>query len=277
MPDIRAPVDKEAAKKDYLKGMSYKELAEKYGVALNTIKSWVTRYAWNKKGAHTKNKRRCAQKSAPIKEPKHKPSIEIEINKLTEKQRLFAEIYVRSPIAYKAAIKAGYSPNSAFVEGSRLLTNVKVRVYVDYLKELKRQSIMLGVEDLVDLYMRIAFADMNDYMEFGQERTPVISDNGPIIYTDPATGRDEILTQMINAVKLKDSCEVDGSIISEIKSSRQGVSVKLEDRMKAMQWLTDYFNFNPENAYRREFDNKKLCLERERFDHVKVMDQSKVW
>ncbi|GJJ26556.1 hypothetical protein HUW30_11810 [Bacillus velezensis] len=28
------------AHKDYLKGMKYKDLAEKYGVSVNTIKSW---------------------------------------------------------------------------------------------------------------------------------------------------------------------------------------------------------------------------------------------
>ena len=38
-------------------GMKYKEIAEKYGVTLNTVKSWKTRYKWSKdgkKGAHTK-------------------------------------------------------------------------------------------------------------------------------------------------------------------------------------------------------------------------------
>ncbi|KEH91668.1 phage protein (plasmid) [Clostridium botulinum C/D str. BKT12695] len=55
MVDIRGP-DKEQAKQDYLKGMKYKELAEKYSVSLNTIKSWVKRYNWSEekkqKGAH---------------------------------------------------------------------------------------------------------------------------------------------------------------------------------------------------------------------------------
>ncbi|PAO67475.1 phage terminase small subunit [Bacillus sp. X2(2017)] len=49
------------AYKDYLKGMKYKELAEKYGVSVNTIKSWKQRHGWQrkkgaplKKGVHTK-------------------------------------------------------------------------------------------------------------------------------------------------------------------------------------------------------------------------------
>ncbi|MDK2917285.1 MAG: hypothetical protein PWQ37_18 [Candidatus Petromonas sp.] len=61
MENIRAPDVKEEAKQDYLSGMKYKELAEKYEVSINTIKSWVKRYGWakekNKKGAHKTKKR----------------------------------------------------------------------------------------------------------------------------------------------------------------------------------------------------------------------------
>ncbi|MED4082031.1 phage terminase small subunit [Halalkalibacterium halodurans] len=51
------------AEKDYVKGMKYKEIAEKYGVSLNTVKSWKKRYGWNRdkgapsqKSVHTKNR-----------------------------------------------------------------------------------------------------------------------------------------------------------------------------------------------------------------------------
>ncbi|WIF95035.1 terminase gpP N-terminus-related DNA-binding protein [Caminicella sporogenes] len=60
MEKIRAPDVKEKAKQDYLSGMKYKELAEKYEVSINTIKSWVKRYGWAKeknKGAHKTKKR----------------------------------------------------------------------------------------------------------------------------------------------------------------------------------------------------------------------------
>jgi len=47
---------KELAYRDYLKGMKYKDIAEKYGVTLNTVKSWKTRYKWSRDGVHTKEK-----------------------------------------------------------------------------------------------------------------------------------------------------------------------------------------------------------------------------
>ena len=53
------------AEKDYIDGMKYKDIAKKYGVTINTVKSWKTRYKWSKdkkKGVHTKVKKVCTQK-----------------------------------------------------------------------------------------------------------------------------------------------------------------------------------------------------------------------
>ncbi|MFL2071173.1 phage terminase small subunit [Marinilactibacillus psychrotolerans] len=54
----------EQAEQDYLSGMKYKEIAEKYEVSINTVKSWKQRNGWirdgTKKGAHKK------QKGAPL-------------------------------------------------------------------------------------------------------------------------------------------------------------------------------------------------------------------
>lgn len=290
----RSP-DRDKAKELYLKSngeMKLKDIAAQLGVLDTQIRKWKSTDRWdddlNKKlkGTSHQNKKEqskssVTKKSVPNEKEssseEHKNNNYLEVEELTEKQRLFAEIYVRTPIAYKAAIKAGYSPNSAFVEGSRLLTNVKVKSYIDYLKELKRQSIMLDVEDLVDKYMRIAFSDITDFIDFGQERVPVMSNGLPVMAKNPATGEKEILTQKVNTIKLRESFEVDGEIISEIKTSRQGVSIKLEDRLKAMEWLSNYFEFNPEHKYRKEFDAKKLQLERERFEHQKKMDESNLW
>ncbi len=61
MSEARAP-DYKLAEKDYMTGMKYKDIAVKYGVSLNTVKSWKTRYKWNKKGVHTKKEKVCTQK-----------------------------------------------------------------------------------------------------------------------------------------------------------------------------------------------------------------------
>lgn len=59
------------AYKDYVKGMKYKDLAEKYGVSVNTIKSWKQRHGWERKkgapiekGVHTKKGGQPGNKNA---------------------------------------------------------------------------------------------------------------------------------------------------------------------------------------------------------------------
>lgn len=37
---------RDKAKKDYLNGMSYKDICKKYNIPMNTLKSWVKRYKW---------------------------------------------------------------------------------------------------------------------------------------------------------------------------------------------------------------------------------------
>lgn len=54
------------AEKDYVKGMKYKDIAEKYGVSLNTVKSWKKRYGWNRdKGAHSEKRVHTKKRGAP--------------------------------------------------------------------------------------------------------------------------------------------------------------------------------------------------------------------
>lgn len=62
--EIRAP-NYELALLAYQTGMKYKDIAEKYGVTINTVKSWKTRYQWSndkKKSVHTKSEKVCIQK-----------------------------------------------------------------------------------------------------------------------------------------------------------------------------------------------------------------------
>lgn len=60
----------ELAESDYMDGMKYKDIADKYKVTINTVKSWKTRYEWSKdkkKSTRTKKKKVCTQKvGAPI-------------------------------------------------------------------------------------------------------------------------------------------------------------------------------------------------------------------
>ena len=49
--DERKIADYEKAHIDYISGMKYKDIAQKYGVKENTVKSWKRRYNWSRKNA----------------------------------------------------------------------------------------------------------------------------------------------------------------------------------------------------------------------------------
>lgn len=64
--EVRAP-NYELAENDYMHGMKYKDIAVKYNVTINTVKSWKQRYDWSKdkkKCMHTKNDNVCTQNRA---------------------------------------------------------------------------------------------------------------------------------------------------------------------------------------------------------------------
>ena len=56
---------------------------------------------------------------------------------------------------------------------------------------------------------------------------------------------------------LKESDEIDTQLIAEVKEGRDGVSIKLADRQKAIEWLSKYFLMHPDDKYRAEYDRKK--------------------
>ena len=64
------------------------------------------------------------------------------MGKMTEKQRRFADEYIRLGEITKAAINAGYSTKSAYKVGKETYDNPIVKSYIEErLEELKKQSI----------------------------------------------------------------------------------------------------------------------------------------
>lgn len=235
---------------DYCNGMKYKDIAEKYGVTINTVKSWKTRYKWskdNEKSVHTKIKNVCTQKN--IKEKAAVKEVEqvMKNPELTDKQRLFCIYYSRcfnATKAYQRAYACGYE--AAMINGSRMLRNDKVKKEILRLKQERLNREFLSEVDIFQKYMDIAFADITDYMTFGTEEVPVMSMYGPVKMKDPETGEEKPLIKIVNTVRFKNSSEVDGTILSEVKQGRDGASIKLADRMKALQWLSDHMDLGTE-------------------------------
>lgn len=218
------------AESDYVAGMKYKDIAAKYGVSINTVKSWKKRYAWSRNKKTKSTQKGCTQnkKGAHKKEAVAEDVSQVVINdELTDQQQLFCLYQSRMFNYTKAYMKAypGCTYASAAVLGSRLMKNPVIRKEIEQLKQNHMNREMLKQEDIFQKYMDIAFADMNDYISFGQEE--IDTDYGP---------------KKVNSVRLKESKDIDGTLITEVKQGRDGVSVKLADRMKAIDWLADHMD-----------------------------------
>ena len=248
----------EKAEQDYMAGMKYKEIAEKYDTTINTVKSWKKRYRWNRGECAHKIEKVCTQKTKGA--PKKAVPIDdgtketLQNSDLTPEQQMFCIYYSKTFNAAQSYQKAyGCKYESAMVRGSELLRNVKVRQEIERLKEIKRQQIIATEEDFVEIQMRIAFADIGDYLSFGREKVDVMGAFGPV--KDSETG--ETLKKEVNSVKLNESYKVDTQIIQEVKQGKDGVSLKLADKQKAYDWLTKYFLMHPDDKYKAEFDKKR--------------------
>lgn len=239
----------ELAEIDYMAGMKYKDIAQKYGVTLNTVKSWKVRYGWEKdksKSVHTKLKKVCTQnenKKGMQEAIADEVNQVIENPELTDKQRLFCCLYIKcfnATKAYQKAYDVDYA--TALVAGPRLLGNVRIKEEIQRLKQNRLNREMLSEEDIFQKYMDIAFADITDYVEFGREIIPVMGPFGPVIVKDEETGEKIEVKKEINVVRFKESVEVDGTLITEVKQGKDGASIKLADRMKALQWISDHMD-----------------------------------
>jgi len=254
----------EQAERDYMLGMKYQAIADKYQVTVNTVKSWKRRYKWDRvpKKDAPKKKNEGAFKKVCKQEKSMQVAVPVHEDGLTEKQRLFCLYYIKNFNATQAAIKAGYTDKYPGEMGYQLLQKPTLRTEIKRLKELKRQSIMINEDDIVERYMRIAFADMTDFAEFGTEEYPDIdaAGNTQIDYN----GNVKMCKR--SYLEFKDLTEVDGGLICEISMGRNGMKFKLEDRMKALDWLSNYFNMNPMNKHKQQYDNALLDLKRKQVE-----------
>lgn len=227
------------AEKDYISGMKYKDIAEKYGVSEATVKSWKTRYGWfreKKNGTHTKK-----QKSMHTKKTKKETGrdskntvtkgelkIICENDELTEKQKQFCVFFVKKHNATKAyMVTYGVDYMTAAAASSRLLKNVKIKAFIQMLKNERLNQMYFSADDLVQRYMDIAFADVGDVATF--------TDRG---------------------IQLRDN--FDPTTVKSIKDTKYGYAIQMLDPFKAMEWLDKYFEINPQHIRRREYDQLKM-------------------
>ena len=250
-PDARM----EQAKALFLKGKKLIEISELLGVPEGTIRSWKNRYNWDNATLQKKRnvaKEKFTSKTVTIQDVVPEVESVIQNPDLSDKQRLFCLYYVRCFNATKAYQKAyGCAYTTALGTGYKLLENTEIKAEIQRLKQSRLNREFLDEHDIFQKYMDIAFADITDYVEFGREKVQVMGAFGPVEVKNPETGKKEPLLKEVNTVRFRESGEVDGTLVSEVKQGKDGASIKLLDRMKALDWLAEHMDLASEEQKAR--------------------------
>lgn len=201
-----------------------KDIAEGLGISEEQVRKWKNQDKWDKVTL-PKTKSNVTNQRYKSSEKKKATADEVEQvisnPELTDKQRLFCLSYVRcfnATKAYQKAYECDYF--SAKAHGYELLQNVAIRDEIQNLKQNRLNRELLDESDIFQKYIDIAFADMNDFAEI----------SGGMVHI---------------------KADLDGTLLSELSDTANGVKVKLADRMKALQWLSDHMDLATEEQKAR--------------------------
>lgn len=136
--------------------------------------------------------------------------------KLTAKQKRFCNEYLIDLNATQAAIRAGYSVDSAKVIGCENLTKPNVAAYLE--KRMSKREVRTEItqDKVLNELAKIGFANIEDYVEVDQDQ-----------YDD----------KIVRIKSTKDIPEDKKAAISSIKQGANGIEVKLHDKVRALENL----------------------------------------
>lgn len=248
MPDGKDDLRKEAFAM-YRQGFKLVDIGKQLHIPAGTIRRWKHTDGWDERtnGANAQANEQANARQRTLERRRKRVRSDVQIiaenEVLTDKQKLFCLHYVRCFNATKAYQKAyGCAYSTAAAQGYRLLENAEIKAEIAKLKQNRLNQELLEESDIFQKYMDIAFSDITDFLTFGQREVPVMGAFGPVTVQDPDTGERLQVTKVVNVVEFKESEDVDGTLISEVKQGKDGASIKLMDRMKALDWLAEHMD-----------------------------------
>ncbi len=165
------------------------------------------------------------------------------IEDLNDREIAFCEYYIHDYNIKVSAIKAGFAPRSANIQGIKLRNKDEINDYIAWLKLKVYKKANVTALDILNFYAKAAHSDMSDY---------VTVENG-------------------RKLKLKSLEQVDGQLIQEITQNANGVSIKLIPKMEALKRLEAYMDSNPYD-WQRKIEERKLEIleERLKLERLKI-------
>ena len=98
---------------------------------------------------------------------------------LNKRQIDFVQEYMKTNNINQSAIKAGYSPKTASVQGSRLLSNVKVAAYINAINERLESDKIADIQEVMEYLTSVMRGEKKDQFDLDpslSERTKAASE-----------------------------------------------------------------------------------------------------
>jgi len=240
-------VIRDKAKYDYIKGMKYKEICDKYNLSINTLKSWIRRYGWadqkrnkNKKGAQ-KNKR-----GAPF-----------------GNKNAVGNSGGGAPIGNKNAEKHGFFSKYLPEETLNIMQEILEKDPLDILWE----NIMIQYAAILRAQRIMYVRDKKDKTveRVGYTEGKVSGENWEVqqAWDKQATflqAQSRAMAELRNMI-----AKYDELLKSNLATEEQKLRIeKLKEQISDSRFL-------------KEINKEKLELQKEKFRHQKEMDERNVW
>ena len=149
------------------------------------------------------------------------------MEELTTKQRRFCEEYVIDWNATQAAIRAGYSENTAKEIGYENLTKPHIKAYVEEIqKDLSKLAGVSALRNALEL-KKVAYSNMGDFREGWMDLKDF-----------------EELPEELKACLQEISTQEKTSRIGEAEVTTTFIKFKLHDKLKAIEMLNRMFGWN---------------------------------
>lgn len=211
--------------------ITMKALAEKHDIKPATLRSRKNREKWEKRNATKKVATKNATQHKNVATQKVIEELNDE-SKLTEQRKLFCLYFTQNHNATKSYMMAyDVDYKSANANASRLMVNDSVRAEIKRIKAARNQDWLIDDADIINEWMKQAFSDITDYVEFRKVFVKYLTDENDMPKLDD---QGEMIPIYRNELHFKNSKDIDGTLIQEVKQGKDGVAIKLHDKQRAL-------------------------------------------
>ena len=150
---------------------------------------------------------------------KKETSKEKEAKKYLNKRQIdFVQEYMKTNNVRQSAIKAGYSPKTASVQGSRLLTNVKVSAYIQAITERLESDKIADIQEVMEYLTSVMRGEKKDQFDLDpalSERTKAASELAKRLDVRARNLNIECAVNIIDDIPDSDDIEIEDDLDEE--------------------------------------------------------------